>query len=193
MEVNIKSIHGNWDLGYSLDKHTLYSTPTGYNEYGYMQFDTVRPPAGEALFQLKYRNDYSQIDIIADQFYSSLSRSFANADIIIPMPASKQRSIQPVYKIAEKLAQLMNKQYSDRLLVKTHQTPSMKDIHDPDEKMRILRESLQLNDLLPNSRHNILIIDDLFDTGSSLSAATELLRSYNKINRIYVMTVTRKR
>src|SRR6476469_2964602 len=72
MEVNVEEIRGNWNVGYSLDKHTLSSTPTGYNEYGHMQFHTIRPPAGEALFQLKYRDDYSQVPIIARQLVSSL-------------------------------------------------------------------------------------------------------------------------
>jgi len=43
MDVDIKRIDGVWTLGYSLDKHTISSTPIGYNEYGHMQFDTVRP------------------------------------------------------------------------------------------------------------------------------------------------------
>ena len=193
MKVNIQAIHGNWDLGYSLDKHSISSTPIGPNEYGYMQFHTIRPEAGEALFQLKYRNDNSQIDVIAEQFYHSLGKTFTNTDLIIPMPASNQRTIQPVYAIAKKLATLMGKKYSSDLLIKTQKTPSMKDINDVNEKMRLLRSALDINDILPNRLHNILIIDDLFDSGSSLKAATELLRRYNKIHRIYVATVTRKR
>ena len=49
MEVNVKEIYGEWDLGYSLDKHTVSSTPVGYNEFGHMQYDTTRSEAGEAL------------------------------------------------------------------------------------------------------------------------------------------------
>ena len=29
MEVNVQPIHGNWDLGYSLDKHVLSSVYLG--------------------------------------------------------------------------------------------------------------------------------------------------------------------
>lgn len=88
MDVNIKQIDGIWTLGYSLDRHTIRSTPVGYNEYGYMQFDTERPEAGEALFQLKYRSDYSQIPIIGQQLYSSFGSVFSSANLVIPMPAS---------------------------------------------------------------------------------------------------------
>ncbi len=48
-------------------------------------------------------------------------------------------------------------------------------------------------DILPQGSFDALIIDDLFDTGSSLEAATNVLRNYGKIRNIYVATVTRKR
>ena len=76
MEVNVRQIYGGWDLGYSLDKHTISSTPIGHNEWGHMQFDTIRPEA--------------------------------SANLIIPMPASRQRSRQPVIEIARELSRLMN-------------------------------------------------------------------------------------
>lgn len=60
MRVNLRQIDGNWEQGYALDKHTLSSTPAGHNDFGHMQFDTKRPAAGEALFQLKYRHDLRQ-------------------------------------------------------------------------------------------------------------------------------------
>ncbi len=91
MNVNVKQIYGEWDLGYSLDKHTISSTPIGPNEWGHMQFDTIRSEVGEALFQLKYRSDFSQVAVIATQIYQSLSRYFS-VNLIIPMPASKQRT-----------------------------------------------------------------------------------------------------
>src|SRR6266702_1752415 len=55
MVVNIhpQEIFGNWKSGIALDFHTTSSTPIGYNESGYMQFDTVRPEIAELLYQLK--------------------------------------------------------------------------------------------------------------------------------------------
>ena len=76
MNVNVKRIDGVWKLGYSLDKHTTSSTPIGYNQYGHIQFDTVRSEAGEALFQLKYRSDFSQVSVIAQQLNESLGNFF---------------------------------------------------------------------------------------------------------------------
>lgn len=193
LEVNIKEIKGNWTLGYSLDKHTIRSTPTGYNEYGHLQFETERSEAGEALYQLKYKSDYSQIPIIAEELYDSLSDEFSSAGLIIPMPPSKQRSRQPVLEIASELADLMGIPYMENLLVKTGQTPAMKDIGTREGKISALMGAFTVYDVLEGGLYDVLIIDDLFDTGSSLEAATNMLLDYEKIHDIYVATVTRKR
>lgn len=192
MEVNVKQILGNWDLGYSLDRQTLTSTPLGYNEFGHMQFETIRPPAGEALFQLKYRADYTQIPIIAAQMLNSFAEHFNSAGLVIPMPPSKLRNRQPVVEIARELALLMNRPCYENLLVKTTITPAMKDVSTREEKVNILVKAFTFNDQLPDGLYDVLLVDDLYDTGSSLEAATQVLRGYNKLRRIYVATVTRK-
>jgi len=134
MEVNIKKITGVWKLGYSLDKHTIRSTPTGYNEFGHMQFDTERPEAGEALFQLKYRSDFSQVPLISQQMKTSFSDAFSSVDLVIPMPPSKERPRQPVVEIAKDFARLMDIPCYENLLVKTSDTPPMKDIANREDK-----------------------------------------------------------
>lgn len=193
MEVNVRQIYGGWDLGYSLDKHTISSTPIGPNEWGHMQFDTIRPEAGEALFQLKYRSDFTQVIVIASQMYQSLSEYFSSANLIIPMPASRQRSRQPVIEIARELSRLMNIPCYEGLLLKETVTPPMKDIATIEEKVQTLMDAFSINDQLGEGLYDVLIVDDLYDTGSSLEAATNVLRQYSKIRNIYVSTVTRKR
>lgn len=193
MNVNIKKLQGEWDLGYCLDKHTISSTPLGVNEAGHMQFDTIRPEAGEALFQLKYRSDFSQVAVIANQMNISFSASFNTACLVVPMPSSTHRTRQPVTEIARTLAQLMNIPCYENLLMKTSNTPSMKDIQSREEKVDALAGAFSVSDVLSKGEFDILIIDDLFDTGASLEAATHALRNYDKIRNIYVATVTRKR
>jgi len=193
MNINIKRIDGVWTLGYSLDKHTISSTPIGYNEYGHMQFETIRPEAGEALFQLKYRSDFSQVSLIAQQMNKSLSKLFSSCGLVIPMPASKTRTRQPVTEIARELALLMGIPCYEDLLVKTNATPAMKDTGTREDKVSALMGVFTVYDVLPSGLYDVLIVDDLFDSGSSLEAATNVLKGYNKIRNVYVATVTRKR
>lgn len=193
MEVNIQRINGNWDLGYSLDKHTLQSIYLGENQWGHAEFNTTRSEIGEALFLLKYRSDYTKIPVIADQISESLSQYFSTACLVIPMPASKQRARQPVNEIALKVAKNMKIPYLENLLVKNVTTPQMKDINSRDDKVDTLVKAFAINDVLGDGEYDILIIDDLYDTGSSLEAATKVLREYSKIRNVYVATATRKR
>lgn len=83
-----------------------------------MQFDTVRPEAGEALFQLKYRSDFSQVPKIAQQMNTSFSEIFSSAGLVIPMPPSTTRTRQPVTEIAREVARLMGIPCYENLLVK---------------------------------------------------------------------------
>lgn len=193
MEVNVQPIYGNWDSGYSLDKHVLSSVYTGDSQWGHPEFDTTRSEVGEALYQLKYRSDYSQIPIIALQMHDSLSGYFSTASLIIPMPPSKSRARQPVSELARQLAQKMEIPCYESLLVKTSSTPQMKDIESREEKVETLIRAFSVNDQLGNNLYDALIVDDLFDSGSSLEAATAVLRGYSKMRNIYVATVTRKR
>lgn len=192
MQVNIRQIYGPWDLGYSLDKHTIKSIYLGDNEYGRPQFDTTRSEVGEALFKLKYRNDYSQVPILAAQMAISLRDLFRRSSIIVPMPPSRYRPVQPVTELARYISVKMNIPLFENLLVKLGQTTQMKDMASREDRILALSAVFSMNDVLPAGKHNVLLIDDLFDTGSSLEAATKVLRNYQKIEKIFVATLTRK-
>ena len=192
MQVNVQKIFGKWDISYSLDKHTISSIFTGNNEYGHPTFDTTRTEVGEALYQLKYKSDLSKVTILAKQIVDSLGNHFQSVSFIIPMPPSKHRIPQPVKEIAKQVAVMMNKPYNDNLLVKTSSTDQVKNIPSKEARIKILCSAFKVNDVLADGKYNVLIVDDLCDTGSSLEAATLMLKQYTKINKIFVVAVTRK-
>jgi predicted amidophosphoribosyltransferase len=191
MKVNVKKITGVWDLGYYLDKHIIKSVPIGEDQWGHMQFDTIRSEAGEALYQLKYQSDFTQVTPIACQMHESLFKFFSSANLVIPMPPSEQRKIQPVKEISKKLSRLMNIPYNESMLVKQNNTRKMKDIASKEEKEKILINVFVINDTLSEGHYDVLIVDDIYASGSSLDAATNALRKNSKIKKIYVATVTR--
>ena len=45
-EFHPRQIIGKWREGYALDVHTISSTPIGHNEFGHMQFETIRSRLG---------------------------------------------------------------------------------------------------------------------------------------------------
>ena len=114
MKNSLRQIDGNWDLGFVLDKHKISSTPTGYNDYGHMQFDTIRTEVGEALFKLKYRNDSSQIQPLAEELANTIFPKFDKVGMLIPMPSSKKRPQQPVTELTKSIGKIVGKPVFDR-------------------------------------------------------------------------------
>ncbi|MEA5446896.1 hypothetical protein VCB98_13795 [Gammaproteobacteria bacterium AB-CW1] len=125
--------------------------------------------------------------------HASFGDAFSTAGLVVPMPASTARNRQPVTEIAREYARLAGIPCYENLLVKTGSTAPMKDLGTREEKVSALINAFTVYDVLPEGQYDVLIIDDLFDTGSSLEAATTVLRSYSKVRNIYVATVTRKR
>jgi predicted amidophosphoribosyltransferase len=195
MKVNIKPIQGNWELGFAMDKHMLKSTFLGYNGAGYPMFDNERTEVGEAVYQLKYKDNWVQVDLLAQCLLQNAVPLFSNIQLIIPMAASKPRPRQPVTAISEALAQKMGHGLMsfNHLLLKASGGQSLKDLKTKDEKEAAVANAFSYNDQIDGpGPYNALIIDDLYHTGASMEAACATLRSYNKINKIFVAALTWK-
>ena len=191
MQVNIKQIFGAFDHGYALDKHSLYSTPIGENEQGYMQFDTKRTEAGEAVYQLKYRDDQGAVYPLAKAVADHIVPNFPPFGLIVPMPASNPRAVQPVTSVAKALGALLNKPVFDNMLVKVPGGTSLKNLETRVDKDAALANRITLYPAITTmGRWNALLIDDLYHSGASLDAACRVLRTYAKIAEIYVATLT---
>ena len=59
-----------------LDKHTLSSTYLGDDEFGHPRFDTKRSEVAEALYQVKYRGDFSKSEPLASEIATYLIPRF---------------------------------------------------------------------------------------------------------------------
>lgn len=192
MKKNVIQIKGLWDLGYILDKHIESSIYIGDDDSGNPLYETTRTEIGEAVYQLKYKNDFSKIDELANEVIELIQEKTLLTDVVVPMPPSKERVKQPVRELAKAVASKMAKQYSDNLLVKVSVTKQMKALITKEEKMEALSKSFRVNNNLLKFT-DVLILDDIFDSGSSLEAACRVLRSYEKIHKIYVVALTKTR
>lgn len=196
MEVRVKKIEGSWDLGYVLHKHTLSSVHLGVDEWGHDRFETTRSEPGEALYQLKYRNDWSQVEPLAAQIQETLLPLFGRIGMIIPMPASKVRAKQPVNELAYALGRLMNTPVLDQMIVKAPApagSTALKNLHTRAQKDAALAGRITINEVIENDgRWNALLLDDLFDTGATMDSVCQALRTYRKIGQIFAAAITWK-
>ncbi|KAB0686526.1 ComF family protein [Burkholderia territorii] len=193
MRIKLRAIRGNWDLGFALDKHTVSSTYIGDDEHGHARFDTVRTEVGESLFQLKYRNGCEHAEPLAQAVADNIFPQLPFIGLIVPMPASTWRPAQPVFQIADALGRLTNKPVFHQLLLKRAGGPKLKNLPTREAKDEALSGAFSIQDQIAgDGRHNVLLLDDLHDSGATAHAACEVLRSYPKIAGIYLAAITSK-
>lgn len=183
---------GPWEKGYAFDVHTISSVYTGDNEFGHPTFDTKRSPMGQCLYELKYGQHLPVIDRIVDLLIndSIFTKYIKKIDIILPVPPSnKHRRIQPVLLVSNKLAEQFKKEIRSDILSSTNKD-EVKNVSN-DEKYDKIKKSIRI-DLHLNKNKNILIFDDVFDSGSTLNAITDALNE-KRYNYIYVFTLTKTR
>ena len=193
MKVSLRQISGPWDQGWVLDKHTLSSVFLGHNEQGHPQFDTTRTEVGEATYKLKYGHEWAQAIPLGQAIASEIYPKLANVVFIVPMPATTTRARQPVTEVAKALGEIVGKPVFDELLVKAPNGQSLKNLHSKDEKIEAIGESLSIVDQLEgDGPWNVLLVDDLFDSGASMEAACKVLHAYPKVRKIYVAALTWK-
>lgn len=150
MNVNVKRIDGVWDDGYVLDKHTLSSVYTGDDQFGHPTFDTTRSEVGEALYQLKYRADWSQTEPLAACLAREIIPRLGTVGLIVPMPASTVRQRQPVDEIARELAKHIGVNVFSDVVRKTAVAAalSLKNLSTKEEKLEALRGRFAINDCI---------------------------------------------
>lgn len=189
MPINPTIITGNWDKGYVLDKHVLSSTPKGENVYGHMEFDTTRTELGELVFLLKNRGKQDAVCGIIDMIKHFLDNweELKTVDIVLPVPPSKKyRAYQPASEIAEAIAEYLDVSFTDDVLEKTTSEQS-KNMNKADKS---LKGSIVAK-LKAKKPHSILLVDDLYSTGETLTECVSVLRNDPNLKNIYVLAMTK--
>lgn len=184
---------GSWDGCYVLDKHILSSECIGEDEFGHLKFDTTRTQMGELVFQIKYRDNYSVLGTIIDTIVDFIINVWKiSIDLILPVPPSKQnRAIQPVEAIADGVGKKLGVEVSNSILMKVKDTSQLplKNITDQSKREELLRDAFKvINGAVANK--NVLVLDDLFDSGTTLRIITDVLKKNGKPNKVYVLACT---
>jgi len=189
--INPQKIEGNWQSGVALDFHTTSSTPIGHNEFGHMQFDTVRPEIAELLYQLKYRGNQTAAKEIIATAATYLLPHRAKFELIIPVPASTVRAVQPVLVMAQGIGAAVGLPVI-QCITTTRPTTQLKAVRDPEQRKAFL-VGLYAVDASHTARRNVLLFDDLFRSGSTMNAITDVLLQLGQAASVSVLTITRTR
>ncbi len=175
------------DMLYYIDIHTKNSRLVGENK-----FDTERTEVGELLYKFKYCSDYKVLETLHSHILNYLQANKIMPDVIIPVPPSNlNRPFQPVYELAKKLGESgFNIDFD--FLIKTKSTPPVKEINDPITRKDLLRNIFEIKDLRYKDKR-ILLFDDLFRSGETLSSIANILKEKGFAKEVAAFTITRTR
>lgn len=147
--------------------------------YSHMRYDTIRTPLGELVYQYKYRQKdcLEQIMELAGSFIKQWLSSKDIETVLPAPPTNMDREFQPVFKIAKGVAKVLGAHYYEDVLIKETRNQS-KDLCKR-EKWRIEKGIFQIRKA--KMKHNILLVDDLFQSGATLTGCVKELRRDKKL------------
>ena len=154
-----------------------------------MHYDTV----GRASMQgFKYHGRQEYAAWYAEELvmrYGDWIRSL-RADAVVPVPVHKSRLRQRGYNQAEVLAREISRltgiPEEKRILIRTKKTAAQKNL-GARERQKNLMKAMAVRVMPPGVR-TVLLVDDIYTTGSTLEACTRVLLEAGA-ERVYVMTV----
>jgi predicted amidophosphoribosyltransferase len=184
-------IENNWKNGIAYDIHTVSSTYLGQDEFGHDRYDNKRSEMGELVYQLKYKHDETVVQKIVDLLMQFKGLEKMNSIIAIP-PSNLQREHQPVFSIAIELGKRLRIPVFTDYLMKSS-SEELKSVTDPSKRVELLKKSMKINKKHDINNQNVLLLDDLYRSGSTLQVATELLYNNCNVKDVYVLTMTKTR
>ncbi|GAB3056894.1 ComF family protein [Virgibacillus ainsalahensis] len=140
----------------------------------------------EMIAKWKYRGDYHLGHVFKQQFTHVFQHTFSNMDkdlVAVPIPLSKERQYERGFNQAKMLADFLPIQTKE-VLTRVHgEKQSKKTRRD-----RILTDNpFEITETLHNT---ILLVDDIYTTGTTLRHAAGLLKAHGCPN-VYAYTLIR--
>jgi competence protein ComFC len=195
MEINLRPLLGNWTHGWALDQHTVSSTTGDSGSFDRPAFATERSEIGEAIFKLKYRDDLTQVEPIAQTVAGFIRGRSELCDIkaILAVPPSDgRRRYQPVEVVAARVGALLGLPAPDDYLFKSRETQPLMGIAAKRRRRQELDDAFAVRDKRFTGQH-VLLFDDLYRSGGTLKAVTVALLFQGSAAMVSVVAATSTR
>lgn len=181
-------VNGLWDEGFIVDMYVENSEYIGNDVFDHPQFNTTYTAIGTLLHSLKYNGHLDTSEFIAEMCVEFLARwlSDKKVDIILPVPPTIERISQPVYMIAKAISTKIHIPYAEGILKKNSNTPA-KNI---DKSSRDMHGSI-IKSKPAMRKCNILLIDDLYSTGSTANECVAVLKEDPLIAKVYYLAIAK--
>ncbi|MDY6916086.1 MAG: ComF family protein [Candidatus Cloacimonadota bacterium] len=147
------------------------------------------------IHYLKYNEFIKIADYLAAYCFEYIQKyhPFPQVDIICPVPLYKvrkrSRGFNQAEKISSKIASYAGWNHIPNLLVRKKYTATQTKLSKIERNLNV-RDAFELNSKYEIKDKNILVIDDVFTTGSTVNSIGKVLEKYG-VSKIYVLTIAR--
>lgn len=112
---------------------------------------------------------------------------------IIPIPLfwykENERGFNQASLFGKKLANELNLQFSDKILVRTKNVPSQTKLTQKERKENV-KGIFSVSPIVHSSSFSILLVDDVWTTGATLKEATRVLKE-GGVKKVWGLTMAR--
>lgn len=148
----------------------------------------------ESIYEFKYKNRREYADFYASEtakIYGKLLKQW-NLDAIIPVPIHKDREIERGYNQAtefgQALARLTGIPIRKKVLIRTKKTERQKELTDIMRYLN-LKNAFSVDRNAMEGLRNILIVDDIYTTGSTVDACSSILKKAGA-HKVYFLCIS---
>jgi predicted amidophosphoribosyltransferase len=174
-----------FEKGYALSN---YIRKQNYND---ILSDTIRLMKNNIKFNLEDKHEMILQHWI-NLLYTSISETGIKFDIVMRMLGHDEVIIlpnKPLHIMAKRVASLIGASFQTELLIKNKVTPTQRSndiIPDVGRRKLNIKDAYCVGkDYINIENKNILIIDDVFTTGASLTEVGRVLKEANPGNQLY--------
>ncbi len=111
-------------------------------------------------------------------------------DCIVPVPLHRKKLRQRGYNQAALLGRVLavelNKKFLSSTLLRVEDTPPLSGL-TRHRRTEVLEKAFEINNCFPEGIKNVLLIDDIYTTGATVSQCAKILKKYGA-KRVYVFT-----
>ncbi|MCC8026958.1 MAG: ComF family protein [Clostridium sp.] len=148
--------------------------------------------AGRSMAAIKYKNKREYLDFYSEAMCRKLGKRLLSmkADALVPVPVHSSRMRARGFNQAQELAcgisQKLGIPMDTSILKRSRKTVPQKNL-DPAARLKNLEQAFTAGPVPPHIRR-VILIDDIYTTGSTIEACTRVLRSAG-VEKVYFAVI----